>query len=77
MIYMIFASVKNYNHIKENTVISKLRKYPSSLEASLYPDELTPEIYNNLINTINNNLSTIYKYYQLRKQVLNLEFLKL
>lgn len=66
-----------YNHIKENAVISKLRKYPSSLESALYPDELTPEIYNNLINTINKNLPTIYKYYQLRKQVLNLDTLHL
>lgn len=66
-----------YNHIKENVVISKLRKYNSSLDAALYPDELTPQIYENLITTINNNLSTIYKYYNLRKKILKLDTLHL
>lgn len=66
-----------YNHIKENVVISKLRKYNSSLEAALYPDELTPQIYENLITTINNNLPTIYKYYNLRKKILKLDTLHL
>lgn len=66
-----------YNHIKENVVISKLRKYNSSLDAALYPDELTPQIYENLITTLNNNLPTIYKYYNLRKKILKLDTLHL
>ena len=59
------------------TSMAKLKKFNSSIEASLFDDNITPEIYNNLINTVNDNLKVIYKYFALKKEILNLEELHL
>lgn len=50
--------------------LAKLKKFSSSLEASLFHDNLDTDIYNNLIETINKNMNTIYKYYDLKRHVL-------
>lgn len=59
------------------TSMAKIRKYNSSLEASLFSDNIDVAIYNNLIDTTNNNLKTIYKYYDLKREVLKLDELHL
>lgn len=59
------------------TSMAKLRKFNSSIEASLFDDNVTPEIYNNLIDTINKNMDVNYKYFALKKDVLNLDELHL
>ena len=51
-------------------ILAKLKKFSSSLEASLFHDNLDTDIYNNLIETINKNMNTIYKYYDLKRHVL-------
>lgn len=71
-----FASIISGN-IKENITISKLRKYKSTIEKYLYGDELDITIYNNLIDTVSNNMNILYKYYKLKKEVLNLDELHL
>ena len=63
--------------IKENTTISKIRKFDSTIEWCLYHDELDISIYNNLIETVSNHLDTLYKYYKLKKDTLKLEELHL
>lgn len=55
------------------TVLAKLRKYNSSLEASLFDDNVDTKVYNNLIDTISNNLDVLYKYFDLRKDILKLD----
>ena len=37
--------------IKNNVTVSKLRKYPSALEKSLFGDMVPKEVYENLIET--------------------------
>ncbi|MFI3307377.1 MAG: oligoendopeptidase F [Mycoplasmatota bacterium] len=51
---------------------AKVRKYKSSLEASLYSDEVPVDVYNNLIKTVNENLDIIHDYYKTKKECLNL-----
>ena len=63
--------------INENTTIAKIRKYKSTIEWCLYHDELEESIYNNLVNTVSNNLDVLFKYYNLKKEVLNLDELHL
>ena len=63
--------------INENTTIAKIRKFNSTIEWCLYADELDDSIYNNLINTVSDNLNILYKYYDLKKEVLGLEELHL
>ena len=55
------------------TEMAKIKKFNNSLEASLFSDNIDTSVYNNLIDTINKNLNTIYKYFDLKKEVLNLD----
>ena len=59
------------------TTLAKLKHYRSSLEASLFSDNVSPKVYNNLIDTINENLNVIYKYFDLKKKFLKLDELHL
>lgn len=58
--------------VKEKTNVAKIRGYENSLQASVFSDEVTPDIYNNLIDTVNKNLEPLYRYYDLKKEVLGL-----
>lgn len=71
-----FASTLSGN-INENVTIANIKKFPSTLNWCLYADELDETIYNNLINTVSDNMNTLYKYYALKKDLLNLEELHL
>lgn len=59
--------------IKKDVFYSRIRKYPSALEASLYDDNVPVEVYNNLIQTVKNNLQPMYDYLDLRKKVLGVD----
>lgn len=59
--------------IKQNVTVAHLRHYQSSFLSSLYSDEMDPKVYDTLINTVHENLDTIYAYYDLKKKVLNLD----
>lgn len=66
-----------YGNIKENITISKIKKYNSTIEWCLYADEIDESIYNNLIKTVNENLRILFKYYDLKKELLDLDELHL
>lgn len=61
------------NDVKVNTTLAKLKKYNNSLEASLFSDNIDINIYNNLVETVENNLDVCYKYLNLKKDVLGLD----
>lgn len=60
-----------------NSNIAKLKNYDSAIEMALYDENIDISVYNNLINTVSNNLDILFKYYGLRKKVLNLDELHL
>ena len=59
------------------TSMAKIKNFNSSIEASLYADNIPVSVYNKLIDTISKNLSVLYKYYDLKKEILNLDELHL
>lgn len=59
------------------TSMAKIKNFGSSLEASLYSDNIKPEVYNKLIETVTNHLDVLYKYYALKKDVLGVSKLHL
>jgi oligoendopeptidase F len=61
------SSIKNF------IFNAKTRKYGSSLEASLKPNEIPLEVYNNSIATINNHLNSLHRYVSIKKKLLALE----
>lgn len=63
--------------IKENQTIAQVKNFNSTIEWCLYADELDTSIYNNLIDTVNKNLDILFKYYDLKKETLNLKELHL
>lgn len=82
-LYKVYKQYKNVyaslisSNIKENEVFAKIKKYNSSIEASLYSDELDVSIYDNLIKTINERMGAIHSYYSLKKDVLKIDELHL
>ncbi len=62
-----------YNYVKEGMTLSKLRGYSSTIERSTFADELTPEICNNLIDTVGKSLPKLFEYYELKRRVLGLD----
>lgn len=58
--------------IEANTSIAKIRGYNSAIEASLFNDNINIDVYNNLINIVSDNLDSLFKYYDFKKQVLGL-----
>ena len=59
--------------IKESSFITKAKKYNSSLEKSLFSDNIDKKVYTNLIDTIHNNLDLMYDYMSVRKNMLKLD----
>ena len=57
--------------VELNNETAKLRKYNSSLEMSLYNDDIDVELYDKLIKNVHKGLPFLFKYYKLKKQVLN------
>jgi len=57
--------------------MAKIKKFNSSIEASLFGDNLDVSIYNKLIEIINKHLDVTYKYFDLKKEVLGLDELHL
>lgn len=56
---------------------ARARKYKSCLEAALYPKNIDLDVYHTLIDTVHKNLSSLHRYNDLRKKVLNLDTLHL
>lgn len=59
--------------IDVNNKIATLRNYPSALYQSLYSDDIDVLLYDKLINSVHKGLPYLYKYYDLKKQILNLK----
>jgi len=57
---------------KFSLFLSKARGYDTVLEAYLDKDELTPDVYYNLVNTVKANVKPLHKYIELRKKALKL-----
>ncbi len=55
---------------------AKVRNYPSSRAAALFPDKVPEEVYDNLIGTIHESLPKLHDYYRLRKKQLRLKDLR-
>jgi len=61
------------DYVSKNKALSKVRKFESSLEASLFEENINTKVYNNLIDVVNSNLQNLYKYYELKKKTLKLD----
>jgi oligoendopeptidase F len=59
--------------IKTNIFQMRARRYTSSLEASLFNNNVPVEVFHNLIDTFKKNLPTWHRYFALRRKVLGVD----
>jgi len=61
---------------KLGTIDARVRGYPSARAAELFRDDISEEVYDNLIATVGENLDAAHRYHDLRKRVLGLDELR-
>jgi oligoendopeptidase F len=66
-----------YGNVKENMTISTIKKYDSFLECCLFSDDVDKSIYDGLIDVVSDNLDVLFKYYDLKKELLGVDELHL
>lgn len=77
--YGIYGQYKNtfastlYGGIKSEIFYAKTRKYESALQGSLFQDNVSVNVYNNLIDAVHENLDTLNDYIDLKKKFLGLD----
>lgn len=80
-LYKTYAEHKNTSaailsaQMKQLNFFSRMRKYNSPLEAALDANNVAPQVYNNLIETVHENMDSMYKYVRLRKKLLKVDAL--
>ncbi|KUP22040.1 oligoendopeptidase F [Paenibacillus sp. DMB5] len=78
-VYETYAKQKNTiaatlsANVNKNVFYSRVRKYPSVLEMSLYGDNIPKEVYTNLIDTIHESLPLMHRYMKLRQKLLGVD----
>ncbi|BCG58695.1 oligoendopeptidase F [Paenibacillus sp. URB8-2] len=78
-VYETYAKQKNTiaatlsANVNKNVFYSRVRKYPSVLEMSLFGDNISKEVYTNLIDTIHESLPLMHRYMKLRQKLLGVD----
>ena len=78
----IFSTYSNYkntisacfaSNVEALCRLAKVRGFSSSIEASLFDDDVEVKIYDNLIDVVSKNLKPLYKYYDEKRKILKLD----
>lgn len=78
----VYESYKQYSNtiattlagvINASVINARVRGYQNSMQSFLFPDEVNSEAYDNVINSINEGLPVLMKYFELKKDVLGLD----
>ncbi|MGE6260191.1 oligoendopeptidase F [Heyndrickxia sporothermodurans] len=67
-----FASTLS-GQVKRDNFNAKVRNYDSARHAALSNNNIPESVYDNLVNTVNDNLHLLHKYVKLRKKVLGVK----
>ena len=59
--------------LKKDVYMAQVRKFPSCLDRALFSDNVTRNVYENLIATVSKHLEPLHRYYKLRAERLGLE----
>lgn len=61
------------NDVKNDNFIAKTRKYKNSLTMALADDNIKPDVYKDIIESIHNNIGLFHEYLSLKKKANNLK----
>ena len=77
--YDTFNSFRNtisksyYSNLKDITTKARIKGYESARHMELFEDDVDVKVYDALIESIHNNMSSMHKYYEIKKRVLGLD----
>lgn len=60
-------------HVKQLIFQARARHYDNTLEAAVNRVNVSPQVYRNLIDTVNKNLDKMHRYVRLRKRLLGVD----
>ena len=63
--------------VKTDVIGAEIRHYPSARGAACFADNVSEDVYDNLIKVINENLPSLHKYLEIRKRALGVEDLRM
>lgn len=78
-LYSTYSGLKNTlattltSSVRKDIFCARVRKYSGALEAALDQDNISPRIYQSLIDAVHDKLDYLHRYMKLRKKLLNLE----
>ncbi|MEO0018630.1 MAG: hypothetical protein RLZZ522_1913, partial [Verrucomicrobiota bacterium] len=58
--------------MKKQVAMSRIYKFPSCLEATLFENNISPKVYHNVIATVRSNVGPLHRLYQLKQKMLGL-----
>jgi len=62
--------------VKQDVINARVRGYSSARFASLFPDNVSEAVYDNLISAVGGKLDALHRYYKLRKRALKVTELR-
>lgn len=62
-----------YGNVKKDIFYSQARKFGSCMERATHGEDVSPKVYENLIEAVHEALPLMHRYIRLRKQLLGLE----
>ncbi|WP_096085212.1 oligoendopeptidase F [Agaribacterium haliotis] len=60
-------------HLQSLAFETDVRDYDSSVQRALFNDNMPEQVYRTLVDEVNSALPTLYRYFELRKRMLNIE----
>ena len=59
--------------IQKDVYYARARQHDSALAGALFPDNVPKSVYDNLIASVRNNFEPLYKYYELRRRLMDID----
>jgi oligoendopeptidase F len=63
-------------NVKADIFSARARHYESTLQASLYPNNIPVEVYHSLVDNVNENLPAFHRYLKIKKRMMGVDTLK-
>ena len=58
--------------MRKQVAFARVHKFPSCLEASLFDNDISPQVYHNVIRTVGANLAPLHRLFKLKQRMLGL-----
>ena len=59
--------------MKQQVALARIHKFPNCLEATLFENDISPQVYRNVIQTVSANLAPLHRFFKLKQRMLGLK----